>query len=422
MNAPTGSPQNPTLSVQTQAQSQAQSQTHGESVTEKRPLKVLLWSVGGAGAHYGGPGTSAWRLYRAAKPGRFDVTLAHGCVEQQSYDAFGRMHLIRPIKHSAIGQLAYIRAGKRWIRRHAREFDVFHGLQGFELTVSAALAAKRAGLPAVVKLAAHESDFADKPVWRHRLLRLAQRRRQRARELDALIAISHDIRDELLGYGFPESKIALIPNGVDTERFAPIDDAGRRGARKALGWPDRPTLLYVGGIMPRKRPTLLVEILADLRKQGGATADLQLAIVGPERYPGHEAVVRAAAVANGVADHIIWQGHLPDIAPAYRASDVYALPSINEGMPNALLEAMASGLPSVATPISGSRDLIEDGMSGVLCPPDRGATGEAIGAYFNDPALARRHGTSARERIEKKFSADAVLDAHEALFRHIMRG
>ena len=386
------------------------------SGTESSPLRVLLFSVGGAGPHYGGPGTSAWRLYRAAKPGRFDVELAHCVPHQEACEPFSAIHMLREHDPSPLGQWRIIRAARRFVRENARRFDVFHGLQGFEMTVNSALAARAAGLPAVVKLAAHRDELVAKPGLRHKLFNLARRRREKLKHVDAVIAISRDIHDELLGYGIPEDKIALIPNGVDTDRFRPAGEAGRRAAREQLGWPDRPTLLYVGGILSRKRPMLCVEVLGELRERH---PDLQLAVVGPEREAGHQARCLAEAEALGVADALIFHGHTPDVALAYAAADVYLLPSKKEGMPNALLEAMASGLPCVATPISGSRDLIDDGQTGRLCPPDQGPTADAVGAYLADPALARRHGEAARAKIDREFSAPVVLDAHEALFRRI---
>ena len=128
---------------------------------ESKPIRALLWSIKGAGEHYGGPGMSAYRLYSRAHPGRFRITLAHGFEAQQRYDVFAEQCLIAPFHSAAMGQLRFIHAAKGWIRDNSDRFDVMHGLQGFEATLTPAYEAQKRGLPAVVKLAAHRADLAE---------------------------------------------------------------------------------------------------------------------------------------------------------------------------------------------------------------------------------------------------------------------
>ena len=382
------------------------------------PLRVLLWSVNGAGRHYGGPGTSAWRLYSKATPGRFRITLAHGFARQEDYPAFAEHHLVAPYNTRLPTQLAFARAARRWAAAHWREFDVMHALQGFEPTMAAAYEAQRRGLPAVIKLAAHNSDFADKRNWRS-WLGVQRRRRRRAMTLAGLIAISREIERELLGYGFPPAKIARIPNGVDTDQFHPADPARRRERRAARGWPDRPTLAFVGTLVPRKRPHLLIEALADLTRRG---VEAQLVLVGPETDPVYVADMKRRTAELGLTDRVTWAGFTTDMAGVYQAADAFALPSSNEGMANAELEASASGIPTVATPTSGMADLIDEGVTGRIVPPDAPAIAEALAGILGDPATAARMGAAARARILAQYSAAAVLDKHERLFRRLMAG
>lgn len=382
-------------------------------------IRVLLWSPKGAGLHYGGPGTSAFRLYSKSAPSRFDVTLVHGYPPQERYSLFSAQHLIYPMRPARpMDQWRFLRAASRWLRINAARFDVFHGLAGYQITVAPAFASLRLGLPSVVKLASHRADLADKPGWRG-WLGAYRRRRRRIVQISGIIAISEAIAQELLEYGVPESKIARIPNGVDTDQFRPASDAEKRDLRRQLGWRDMPTLLFVGGITKRKNPMVLVEACGLLRRRG---VECQLAVVGPDHDPPYTAAIKARAAELGVADLVIWHGFTRDVAPLYRASDVYALPSSNEGMPNALLEAMASGLPSVATPISGITDLIRDGVTGRIAEANAEQIAEASAAYLRDETFARGHGEAARERIMARFSAYAVLDAHERLFRRVMTG
>src|SRR5262249_52852990 len=159
---------------------------------------------------------------------------------------------------------------------HAEQFDIFHGLAAFQTTVEPAYAAQRLGLPSVVFVANHGVEFADKPGLKA-ILGLPRRRRAMAKQISGLIAMSQAIYDELRSYDIPESKIARIPMGVDTTRFRPsVDAVERQALRGQFGWPDRPTLIFVGGITERKRPHLLVEAIGLLHKRG---LECQLAIV-----------------------------------------------------------------------------------------------------------------------------------------------
>lgn len=361
---------------------------------------------------------TAYRLYSSAEPGRFRLTLAHGAVEQQPYPVFERQQFIRRMSMSLWDQVMFIRHGLAWLRDHAGGFDVFHGLQGFNATVEPALEAKRLGLPAVVKLAGHRADLADKGSWKT-WLGIAARRRRRILRLDAIIAISADIRDELLGYRVPEHKIAFIPNGVDIRQFHPVDDASERSALRArLGWKDRPTVMFAGGLNERKRPHLVVQAVARLRRAG---ADVQAVLAGPGGEPEYNQLLDRTIREGGVEDAIILHGFTPKPAELYRASDFFCLPSRSEGMPNAVLEAAASGLPTLVTDISGSRDVVRDGVTGRLVEPEGASIAEAVRHYLDHPTEARTHGQAARELAVTRFGTPVVLDQHEALFRRIMR-
>lgn len=385
-----------------------------------RPISVLLWSLAGAGLQYGGPGMTAYRMYRLASEDRLRITLAHGVANQQDNAPFVATHRVSPFKAgSAISQIRFLLSAKRWLTEHASEFDVFHGLQGFDVTVRPALVSERCGVPAVVKLAQHNHDLADKPGLRS-LLGLAARRREAIARLSGIIAISQAIHDELLEIGIPESKIARISNGVDTDHFVPPGTESERAqVRSELGWPDRKTIVFSGAVIRRKRPHLLVHALAHAVK---SEIDAQLALVGPEMDAEYASEIRGLAGELKVDDRLIWTGFVGTVAPYLQAADVFALLSAKEGMPNALLEAMASGLPSVVTAISGTTDLIEDGLHGRLVEPTTEMVSPAILGYLADDSLKSAAGSAARRRVEAQFSARAVLAAHERLFKRLMHG
>ena len=132
--------------------------------------------------------------------------------------------------------------------------------------------------------------------------------------------------------------------------------------------------------------------------------------------------MRTLAQDLGVGRQVIWAGFVDDMAEIYRAADIFALLSSNEGMPNAILEAMASGLPSVVTPIPGTTDLVRHGEEAITVEPTSSSVTDALTEYLRSPALRRQHGEAARARALSHFSARAVLERHMKLYQRVMMG
>jgi len=381
-------------------------------------LRVLLWAPRGAGEHYNGPGSFAYRLYSTAPQQYFRITLVHGYRWQGNYSVFADQQLLSVLEN-AFHLPRFLWTARWWLSEHAREFDVFHGLSGYHATVSPAVQAERYGLPAVVFLANHRQELAHKPGVRG-LLGLARRRREMIKRISAIIAMSQAIAEELLEYGVPEGKIARIPMGVNTDRFRPAaTEAERAELRAALGWRDLPTVAFVGAITERKRPHLLVEAAALLKARG---VECQVVFAGPPQQQGYVDVMMRRIDELGLRDHVVWMGMAENIDVVYRASDVFALPSAREGMPAALVEAMASGLPSVVTKISGTADLIQDGEDGRFVDPQPEEVADGINFFLTDPARRALAGARARAKVVARYSATAVLDAYRRLFLRLARG
>ncbi len=382
--------------------------------------RLLLWAPHGAGLHYSGPGMSAFRLLSKLQPtDGLDVTLAHGFAAQETSRTFSAQELVAPINGSPLSQVDFIWRGRRWLSRQRGRFDVFYGLQAFDFTVLPAETAESIGIPAIVKVAQHNSDLADKSGWRS-LLGRAKARREKVARLSGIVAISDAIRQELISYRVPERKIACIPNGVDTDRFRPpASSMERTDLRTELGLPAEITVLFVGAIVPRKRPHLLVQALGKLRSAGiGA----HLILAGPVKDAHYGDAIKSSAQELGVDHQVTWTGFVQEMEPWYRAADIFALPSSNEGMPNALLEAMASGLPSVITPIPGSVDLVRDDEEGIFTDGTVPSVASALCRYIRAPQLLAAHGAAARARALSRFSARSVLERHIALYRRISAG
>ncbi len=382
------------------------------------PIRVALYSMQGAGTHYAGAGMTAYRMYSKAPPGLFRIGLVHASAQQQVHGLYDEQVFLGALGQGALRQFALHRRSLTWIRANAKRFDVFHGMDGYQITASAALAAEKLGTPAAITLATHRADLADKTGWK-RLLGVQRRRRNMLKSISAVIATSLAIEDELREYGFPQSKIVRIPYGVDTDLFHPATDEIKRAMREELGWPDLPTVLFAGVMDDRKRPHLLVQAIEILRGEGH---EIHAVFAGPFKDPAYEARFREIVRSCDAARSVSLLGFQSDMAELYRAADMLTLPSRAEGLPNAVLEAMASGVPAIVTAISGTVDLIDDGVQGRLIEPDLHAMAQAISDYLRNPALIAAHGRAGRERIESAYSAQAVVRSHEQLFRRMMRG
>ena len=382
--------------------------------------RLLLWAPNGAGLHYSGPGMSAFRLLSKLQPtDGLDVTLAHGFAAQEISRTFSAQEFVAPINGSALSQIDFIWRGRRWLSRQRGRFDVFYGLQAFDYTVLPAETAESIGIPAIVKVVQHHADLADKSGWRS-LLGRAKARREKVARLSGIVAISDAIRQELISYRVPERKIACIPNGVDTDRFRPpATPMERDRARAELGLPDEAIILFVGAILPRKRPHLLVKALGELRSAG---IDAHLILAGPVKDGRYADAIKSSAQELGIDHQVTWTGFVRDTEVLYKAADIFALPSSNEGMPNALLEAMASGLPSVITPIPGSVDLVRDDEEGIVRDGTLPSVASALSRYIRAPQLLAEHGAAARARALSRFSARSVLERHIALYRRVSAG
>ncbi|GFK95729.1 Glycogen synthase [Fundidesulfovibrio magnetotacticus] len=195
----------------------------------------------------------------------------------------------------------------------------------------------------------------------------------------------------------------VIPNGVDPERYAP-----RQGARE----PGPMRLFFHGRVVRQKGLDVLVQALAQLPR--GLAWELSIAGDGPAR-PGLESQLRAL----GLADRVRFLGWMDraDIALALRRADLFVFPSRDEGMPNAVLEAMASGLPVLATAISGNEDLALPGRTGLTVPPeDAGALAGALARLLADPPLLEAMGREARALVLEHYSWRSVAERYLALF------
>lgn len=233
---------------------------------------------------------------------------------------------------------------------------------------------------------------------------------------ECYVAVSKDIARWLCDrVGAPEPRIRQIYNGVDSGRFSPAGPLPPDWPWPTAQ-PDRPLVIgTIGRLDPIKNQLGLIEAFGRLAQAPGAhQGRLRLAVVGagPE-----EASLREAAQARGIASLAWFTGARADAPALLRGFDIFALPSLNEGISNTILEAMACARPVVAACVGGNGELIEDGVTGSLYDarePD--ALVAAIRRYLDDRALRDAHGAAARERCLAQFGMEAMVRGYSELY------
>lgn len=229
---------------------------------------------------------------------------------------------------------------------------------------------------------------------------------------DRLIALTDAERRDHLDRGVGRRNgFAVIPSGIDLDRFRQVRE--RRGSKERFGCPDESIVIgSVGWLTDVKGHRFLVDAVAALRRQAPS---IRLVIVGSGDQ--RESLQRQARDL-GMEDALHLLGHREDVEDCLAGFDCFVLPSLNEGMGRSLVEAMAAGLPVVASNVGGIPALITDGVDGFLVPPgDSDRLAEAIGRIIRDPGLAKRIGEAAADRIGPTFGAPAMVRAVETVYR-----
>lgn len=236
------------------------------------------------------------------------------------------------------------------------------------------------------------------------------------------VAVSQDLEGWLCNrVGVSPAKVAQIYNGVDTVRFRPRHPREERCSDCRFSENANAIVGTVGRMRGEKDQLTLVRAFIGLRKESGeAGRRLRLVLIGkgPLRNEA-ESMLREAGLLAGA-----WlAGERDDVPEQLRAMDIFVLPSLAEGISNTILEAMASGLPVIATEVGGNPELVVPGETGVLVPPaDAGAMAIAVKKYLNNAELRTNHGRAGRARVESRFSMGRMVAAYMDLYRNSLNG
>jgi sugar transferase (PEP-CTERM/EpsH1 system associated) len=234
------------------------------------------------------------------------------------------------------------------------------------------------------------------------------------------IAVSRDLADWLVAtVGVAPGRVEQIYNGVDAERFHPRAEGFRAVGPAGFFTGSEVVIGSVGRMAAVKDHLTLVRAFIELVTSNAGMrrrARLVIAGDGPVRAECH------ALLTQGGVESLAWlPGERDDVPELLRTFDVFALPSLGEGISNTILEAMATGLPVVATRVGGNPELVEEGVTGTLVPAgEPRALAEALRACVEDPALARRHGANARRRVEERFSIDTMVAGYLGVYDAVL--
>ena len=230
------------------------------------------------------------------------------------------------------------------------------------------------------------------------------------------IALSQDLASYLQNQvGVPPSRIAQIYNGVDSSLFHPAGEHRNAVPHADFSGPAHFVIGTVGRMQDVKDPLTLARAFVRLvQAMPAAGQRLRLVMVGDG--PLRERV-RSLLAEAGMDEYAWLPGNRNDVARIMRSFDLFVLPSLAEGISNTILEAMACGLPVLATAVGGNPELIEPGVTGTLVPRgDPESIARAIRAYAESAELCRRHGIEARRTIERRFGMEAMVDAYMTIY------
>jgi len=341
-------------------------------------------------------------------------------------DLGGEMGGVKVVRHRArrlLGSWTVMPALPRALREAARGADVLHAHSyGYHQTVAAARASRATGTPLVFTPHFHPPWSMEGGAGR-RLLRRAFDPTLGAsvvRQASRVIGVSRGEIEEMKKHlPLDEAKVRVIPNGFDADKFRSVPDG--EGVRHRLGLPSGAKIvLFAGRLASNKGLHVLVPAFAAAAKGDPAAV---LVLAGEDQ--GWRPRLEAMAKERGIADRVRFTGHLPD--GAYRehlaAADLFVLPSEWEAFGIVLLEAMACGVPCVATRVGGAPEVVQEGRTGLLVPyGDEAALAGAMGELLRAPWIGKRMGAAGRERAMSLFSWDAVADRTLAVYREVTPG
>ncbi|MFH0792767.1 MAG: glycosyltransferase family 4 protein [bacterium] len=384
------------------------------------PLRILM-IISHFAPTIGGAERQAEQLSRALMAAGHHVeVLTLALADMPPEESLDGLRIHRKLRGIPVGPFwgwTYARSVRRFLMAHKNNFDLLHAHQLYIHAAVAAAAKKEIGLPVIAKAssAGISSDFA----------RLARNRGGKSwirqlQNLDRVICVTRQVEEECRQWGIPPDRCLRIPNFVNTERF---------NFPRARPFPVR-RLLFVGRLDHFKAPDHLLEAFAILHT---THPDVTLTLVGG----GEEREKLSRFCAEKNLNRVVhFAGEQKDALPSYKEADAVIIPSRSEGLCNVLLEALAAGLPVVATAVGGNpeglgRETVDGRLDlpdrgwieadgGLLCAPgDPAAMARAMAALVEDSNLAARLSATGRARAESVYDMKSVVARYQNLYEEL---
>ena len=232
--------------------------------------------------------------------------------------------------------------------------------------------------------------------------------RRMLRFFSHVVAVSKPLYEEVGQYGVHPENVTLIHNGIDSAFFS-------RSCQNISIQPKNVLIGYAGRLAPMKNLPLLLKAVASLKAKG-IKCLLEIVGEGSEKEKLME-----FSQEMGIASDVTWTGYLCDLRPFYERIDIFVLPSLREGLPNVLLEAMAYEIPCIVSNVGGNSDVVENGVSGILVDPKHlTELVDGLTSLIRNPQERRRLGQNARRRVKESFDIRKRFDKFEDVLEKVL--
>ena len=308
-----------------------------------------------------------------------------------------------------LGTIAYLWQIDHWIHRSRAEFDLLYVSMLKHAAYACVKAGRREGLPVVLRA---EGAGATGDIAWQASARLGSRVRRRCQLADAFVAPGRAVQDEMQSAGYDVDRLHLLPNGVPIPQH-PWEQSELSSHRCRLGIPDCPTIGYTGRLDAQKG---LADLLQAVPLLTDAIGPVQVLLVGegPARHDLEQLVDRL-----GIAEQVRFVGAVADVEPYLRACDVYALPSYYEGLSVSLLEALALGVPAIASDIDANRGILPTEQLPLVPVRDSAALASVLEALLRQRPTSRSR-EEIRNSIAKRFGLPVIAQRHLDLFEQLL--
>jgi glycosyltransferase involved in cell wall biosynthesis len=293
---------------------------------------------------------------------------------------------------------------RRWLAERRAHIDVLNTHSSTDSWLGAIACATMRGAPPIVRTRHVSTTIRNRPTTRWLYTRATAH----------IVTTGEALRTQLArDNGVPLERMTSIPTGIDLARVVPGDATA---ARARVGLPPRPTIGIVATLRDWKGHDVLFEALA---RERAAWSAWNVVVVGDGPYRDR---LDAQLAALDLADRVRFAGQQEDVVPWLQALDLFALPSWGEeGVPQAIMQAMACGIPVVSTTVGAIREAVLDGVTGIIVPPrDATALGAALARLRDDTSMRGRFASAGRERATRDFGLDRMLDRMETVFRAVL--